>query len=87
MCVEHEETQHLQIIFLSDLTHGKEIAQQIWTSCGCQCSEMRYASNSVRKDLAVAALALRNLIFMMREDQILSACMDVDLLAQILLAT
>ena len=46
---------------------------------------MHYASSNVAEFLAVAALALRNLIFMMREDQILAACMDVDLLAQILL--
>ena len=27
MCTEHEETQYLEVIFLTDLTHGKEIAK------------------------------------------------------------
>ena len=39
----------------------------------------------VGKGLAVRALALRDLIFMVREDQILSACMDIDGLAKVFL--
>ena len=35
--------------------------------------------------LAVAGLALGNLIFMVRENQILAACVDIDLFTQILL--
>ena len=37
------------------------------------------------KDLAVAAFTLGNLIFVMGEDQVLAAGMDIDLLAQIFL--
>ena len=32
MGAEHEQPQHLQIVFLSDLTNGKEIAREIRTS-------------------------------------------------------
>src|SRR5699024_7768623 len=35
------------------------------------------------KDFSVAALRLGNFILMMREDQVLSSCMDVDFFTQI----
>ncbi len=37
------------------------------------------------KGLSISRLALGDLILMVREDQVLPACMDIDLIAQILL--
>ena len=84
MCVEHEEPQHLQIVFLRNLTHGKEVAKRFGHLAVVNVQKC-VMHPIFGKNLAIAALTLRNLIFMMREDQILSACMDVDLLAKILL--
>ena len=35
------------------------------------------------EDLSIAALALGNFVFVMRADQVLSSCVDINLLSQI----
>ena len=84
MCVQHEETKHLQIIFLADLTNSKEIAQRFGHLTVINIQEC-IMHPVMRELLAAASLALCDLVLMMREDQILSAAVDVDLLAQIFL--
>ena len=85
MCGKHEETKHLGIIFFNDISYGKEIACRFrhLLIINIQKSIVHPVSC---KGLAVCCLRLGNLIFMMGEDQILAACMDINFLAQILLA-
>ena len=82
MGVQHEEAQHLQVIFLADLADGKEVAKGLGHLPVVDIQE-RVVHPVFREFLSVAGLALGNLVFMMGENQILSARMDVDLLAQV----
>ena len=84
MGAQHEETQHLKIVFLTDLTNSKEIAQRFAHLPVVDVQES-VVQPVAGKGLAVAAFALGNLVLMMREDQILAAGMDIDLLTQIFL--
>ena len=80
MGAEHKEPQHLQIVLLADLPHGKEVAQGLGhlLVVNVQKSVVHPVAG---KGLAVGRLRLGDLVLMMGEDQILAAGMDVDLLA------
>ena len=82
MSAQHEETQHLKIVFLADLTNSKEIAQRFAHLPVVDVQES-VVEPVAGKGHAVAAFALGNLVLMMREDQILAAGMYIDLLTQI----
>ena len=84
VCGQHKESEHLQIVFLSDLTDSEEVAKGFghFTVVDIQETIVQPVTG---KDLAVAAFTLGNLIFVMGEDQVLAAGMDIDLLAQIFL--
>ena len=76
MRAQHEHTQDLQIIVLLDLADREEIAQRLGHLAVVDIQE-RVVQPVVGKRNAVAALGLGDLILMMREDQVFSACVDV----------
>ena len=82
MGAEHKEAKHLEIVFLADLPHGEEIAQGFGHFAVVNIQEGIVHPIS-GKFLAIAGLALGDLIFMMGEHQILAAGMDVNLLTQV----
>src|SRR5699024_8384738 len=84
MGAQHKEAQHLKVILLSDLTDCPEIPERFGHLPVVNIQE-RVVQPVARKNLSIAALALRDLIFMVREDQILAARMDINLLTEILL--
>ena len=82
MGAEHEEPQHLQVILLTDLPHCTEVAQGFAHLPVINVQE-GVVQPVVGKFFAVSRLALGDLIFMMGEDQVFAAGVDVDLFAQI----
>ena len=84
MRAEHEETQHLQIVFLCNLTNCKEVAQRFGHLHIINIQET-IMHPVMRKFLIIAGFALCNFILMMREYQIFTAGMDINLLAKIFL--
>ena len=84
MGAQHEETKHLRIIFFCDLTNRKEITQGFGHFHIVNIQEA-IVHPVVCKCLIVGTLGLGDLILMMREDQILATCMDIDLVTQITL--
>ena len=79
MSAKHKETQHLKVIFLTDFSYRKEVAQRFGHFLVINIQEMHCAASIAQTVLAVAGLALCDLIFMVRENQILAACMNVNL--------
>ena len=84
MCVQHKETENLKIILFTDLTNGTEISERFGHLAVVDVQETIMHPVSC-KNLTIAALTLCDLILMMREDQILTACMDIDLFSKIFL--
>ena len=84
MCAQHKEAQHLQIVFLTDFTDGKEISEGFGHLLVIDVQEA-IVHPVICKGLVVCCLRLRDFILVMREDKILTACMDIDLLTQVLL--
>ena len=84
MGTEHEETQYLQIIFLGDFTNGKEIAQGFGHLHVINIQET-VMHPVMCKFLVIAGFALSNFILVMREDQIFTTGMDINLFTKILL--
>ena len=84
MCGQHEETQYLQIVFFGDLPDSEEIAQGFGHLAVINVQES-IVHPVFCKRLVIGCLGLCDLIFMMREDQILSAGMNIDLFAEITL--
>ena len=84
MGTEHEETQYLQIIFLGDFTNGKEIAQGFGHLHVINIQET-VMHPVMCKFLVIAGFALGNFILVMREDQIFTTGMDINLFTKILL--
>ena len=82
MRTQHEETQYLQIILFSDLSYGKEVAERFGHFTVVDVQET-VVQPVTCKNLAVAALALCNLIFMVRENQVFAAGMNINLFTQI----
>ena len=82
---QHEETQYLQIIFFGNLTNSKEVAQRLGHLAVVNVQEGIVHPVSCKR-LVIGCLGLCDLIFMMREDQILSAGMNIDLFAEITFA-
>ena len=85
MCGQHEETQYLQIVFFGDLTDSKEVAQRLRHLAVVNVQEC-IVHPVFCKRLVIGCLGLCDLIFMMREDQILAAGMNIDLFAEITFA-
>ena len=78
----HQVADRLIAIFLRHIAHGEEIAE------GFRHLAVIHIDKAVvhpvmREGRAVAAFALRNLILMVREDQILPATVDIDRFAEI----
>ena len=84
MCLQHKETQNLQVIFFADLPYGKEIAQRLAHLFVVNIKET-IVHPIFGEFYAIGCLTLCDLIFMMREDQIFATGMDIDLIAQIML--
>lgn len=84
MGTEHKETQYLQIIFLGDFTNGKEIAQGFGHLHVINIQET-VMHPVMCKFLVISGFALGNFILVMREDQIFTAGMDINLFTKILL--
>ena len=84
MCVQHKETENLKIILFTDLTNGTEISERFGHLAVVDVQETIMHPVSC-KNLTIAALTLCDLILMMREDQILTACMDINLFSEIFL--
>ena len=84
MGAQHEEAQHLEVVFLTDLADREEIPQGFGhlLIVNIQKSIVHPVSG---EGLAVGRLALGDLVLVVREDQILAAGVNVDLLAQIFL--
>ena len=80
---QHKETQYLKIIFFSDLTYSKEVPKRFghFAVINIQKAVVQPVFGKI---FSVGSLTLCNLIFVMREDQILSTGMNVNLLSQIL---
>ncbi|MPM91663.1 hypothetical protein SDC9_138794 [bioreactor metagenome] len=83
MCLQHQEFNRLITEFFGDVAGGEEVAEAL----------AHFAVIDVDKTvmhpvagifMAGAALALRNFVFMMRENQVAAAAMDVDSLAKML---
>ena len=85
MGAEHEEAQYLQVVFFTDFPYCKEIPQGFGHFLIINIQEC-VVHPVVGKGLAVRALALRDLIFMVRENQILPTGMNIDFLTQIFFA-
>ena len=82
MRVQHKETKDLKIILLTDLTYSTEVSKRFGHLAVVDVEETVMHPVSC-KNLTIAALALCDLILVMREDQILSACMDINLFSKI----
>ena len=82
MCVQHKETENLKIILLTDLTYSTEVSERFGHLAVVDVQETVMHPVSC-KNFAIAALTLCDLILVMWEDQILSACVDIDLFSKI----
>ncbi len=82
MGAQHKETQDLQVVFLGNLPHCEEIPQRL-RHLAVVNIQKAIMQPVFCKNFAIACFALGNLIFMVRENQILAAGMDVNLLPQI----
>ena len=84
MGVQHKEPQNLEIIFFTDLTDSEEVSKRFGHLPIVNIQEGIVHPVS-GKYFSIAALRLGNLIFMMREDQVFPACMDINFFSQIFL--
>ena len=82
---QHEETHYLRIVFGHDVTHGEKVSGRLAHFLIINIQECIMHPVSGER-LAVSRFRLGNLIFMMREYQILSARMDVNFITQIFFA-
>ena len=78
----HQVADGLIAVFLRHLAHGKEIAEAL-AHLAVIDIDVTVMHPVMGKRHAVAALALGNLIFMVGENQVLAAAVDVNGLAQI----
>ena len=84
MGAQHKEPKHLKIVLIADLADRTEVSKRLAHLTVIYIQKC-IVQPVFCKFLSICSLALGNLIFMVRKYQILSACMDVNLLAQILL--
>ena len=79
-----EETQHLRIDFLQDIMHRHEVPERLAHLLGCftDCDEA-VVHPVVRESFAGLGFALRNLVLVVRESQVMAAAVDIDGIAQI----
>ena len=85
MCRKHEETKNLKIILFTDVSDSKEIAGRFGHLFIINIQKC-VVHPVFCKRLVIGSLRLSDLVLMVREDQILAACMDIDLISKILLA-
>ncbi len=78
MGAEHKEPKHLKVVFFTNLPYGKEVAQGFGHLSVVNIQEC-IVHPVFSKGLSVGCLALRDLVFMVRKDQILSAGVDINL--------
>ena len=76
MCVQHEETKHLQVILLADLTHSTEVSKGLGHFTVINIQE-RIVHPVSCKRLVIGCLGLCDLILVMREDQIFATGMNI----------
>ena len=84
MCVQHEETKHLQIILFTDLTDSTEVSKRLGHLAVVNVQEC-IVHPVFRKRNSIAAFTLCDLILMVREHKVFATGMDVDLLSKIFL--
>ena len=82
MSGKHKETQYLKVIFLTDFSYRKEVAERFGHFLVINIQKC-IVQPVFRKRYTVGCLTLCDLVFMMRENQILAACMNVNLITQI----
>ena len=80
-----KKTKHLQIILFTDLTDSTEVSKRLGHLAVVNVQECIVHPVFCKRN-SIAAFTLCDLIFMMREDQILAACVDIDGLARCLRA-
>ena len=82
MCTQHEESQDLKIVLLGNVADGEEVAERFGHFLIVNIQEC-VVHPVMREFLSRCALRLCDLVLMVRENKILTARMDVDLLAEI----
>lgn len=79
---EHEHAHRFQIKFLGDVAHGEEVAQRLAHLLVIHIDES-VVHPVMDERLARRALALGDLVFVVREDEILAAAVDIQRLAEV----
>ncbi len=82
---QDEETQYLRIVFLQHLAYGEEVAQRFGHLLLVHPHET-VVHPVVHVGTAVRALGLRDLVLVMRELQILPAAVNIEMMAQMVVA-
>ena len=82
MGAQHKEPKHLEIVFFTNFTDCKEISKRFGHLFIVNIQEA-IVHPVGGKRLFIGCLRLCNLIFMMGENQILTACMDLNLISQL----
>ena len=85
MSGQHEEAQHLGIIFGNDIPHREKVSSGFAHLPVIDVQES-VVHPVMGEGLSVRRLGLGDFVFMVRENQILSARMDVDFVSQIFFA-
>ena len=80
---EHKITDRLIAVLIGNFTHGKEVVGALGHLLVVDVQKA-VVHPVMAEGAAVGALRLCNLVFVMGEDQVLAACMQVDGLAQVL---